>query len=215
MNYKQLIEEIYRAACGSRTGSDEDYAIGYITGLCQFALTQSEIKEGENNPSEETSEALRALDTFEEWEKNGTKVEKLGIIVASRDVDLNYDDMGVVRENNVYYTYNKAMEVEKKHLKPNGWRLPTKDEWQALYDEYGNDIVDVLGLQKNGYISAANGSLYDQGTYGYYWSSTAGSSATLAYDFGFNASDFYPQGHNLKGYGSSVRCVKDIRGDEE
>lgn len=207
MDYKKVIEKIYRAARDSQI-DDKDYTIGYITGLCQFALTLSEV-------SKETSEGLRALDTFEEWEKNGTRVEKLGIIVAPRDVDLNYDDMGVVRENNVYYTYDNAMKIEKKHFKPNGWRLPTKDEWQALYDEYGDRIADVLGLQKNGYISVVNGLLYLQGTCGLYWSSTADLSATYAYEFYFNASDFYPQDTDNKGLGLSVRCVKDIKEDEE
>jgi uncharacterized protein (TIGR02145 family) len=53
-----------------------------------------------------------------------------------------------------------------------------------------------------------NGSVYLQGSVGYWWSASEGA-ATNAYFLGIRTSDVYPQNSTNKGYGFSVRCVKD------
>ncbi len=58
-----------------------------------------------------------------------------------------------------------------------------------------------------GYRNYSNGVLYEQGTIGYYWTSTQASNTTAAHlNFGSGFSYVYPA--NNKANGFSVRCVK-------
>ena len=106
---------------------------------------------------------------------------------------------------------------------PAGWRVPTIEEYQSLFDgtkvtlEWtiqngveGRKITDIatganIFLPAAGWRDYMGGSLTYRGSYGYYWSSTV-----------YNASDAYrmnfsnpAQGTNStrKSYGFSVRCV--------
>ncbi|MBR3056156.1 hypothetical protein IKG64_02555 [Candidatus Saccharibacteria bacterium] len=119
---------------------------------------------------------------------------------------------------------------------PKGWRLPTSTtsnasaqsnnnwktgDWYALATAYG------ANLESNYYQNAAtfynnagpgttpnfllagyynNGSFYDGGSYGYYWSSTAYSS-TRAYYLYFNSGSVNSANSYDRRYGRSVRCV--------
>lgn len=62
-----------------------------------------------------------------------------------------------------------------------------------------------------GYRSYDSGSLYDVGVFGYYWSaSPSPSGAIYAYYLSFNCyGNAYPAFSNYRGYGSSVRCVRE------
>jgi hypothetical protein len=57
-----------------------------------------------------------------------------------------------------------------------------------------------------GYREVSNGSLFDVGTNGYYWSSTV--SGTLSRSLYFASSIAYLSGYS-RAYGFSVRCLKD------
>ena len=107
---------------------------------------------------------------------------------------------------------------------PKGFKLPTggsdasTSAFQTLYNTY-NARVDathtiyqlltdstgpnlVLGGSRN------STSMYSQGTYGYYWSSTAYSSATYAYYLDLNSSGAVnPAGYYNKYSGFSLRCL--------
>ena len=39
-----------------------------------------------------------------------------------------------------YFSFNEATSIEKKLLRPNGWRLPTILEWELLPMSYNRDI---------------------------------------------------------------------------
>jgi uncharacterized protein (TIGR02145 family) len=54
-----------------------------------------------------------------------------------------------------------------------------------------------------------NGSFYDQGVFGHWWSSSEYSSATRAYFLYVDFSDVDPQGVSSMYHGSAVRCLKD------
>ncbi|MBQ6437919.1 hypothetical protein IJJ12_00885, partial [bacterium] len=56
---------------------------------------------------------------------------------------------------------------------------------------------------------AYSGSLYGQGTYSIWWSSTV-NSTSVAYYLHLNASNIYPQSNSYKYLGFSVRCVLDF-----
>jgi uncharacterized protein (TIGR02145 family) len=62
------------------------------------------------------------------------------------------------------------------------------------------------GWLLGGYCSS-DGTLYGQGSYGYYWSSTEYSSAN-GYTANVYSSNFVPQSSDYKYVGQTVRCVR-------
>jgi len=102
---------------------------------------------------------------------------------------------------------------------PSGWRLPTGQATTGEFT-YLNNAVNSgttsgtnadAGLLSNWlavYSGRYNSGLDYQGTYGYYWSSTA-NTATSAYYLGFNNSSVNSGYNNgLKYTGNAVRCVQ-------
>ncbi len=89
---------------------------------------------------------------------------------------------------------------------PSGWRLPTQAELTTLKNSYSTGAAltgsPFLGVYAGIYY---NSQFYDGGSYGYYWSSTAGNSY-YAYRLYFDSSDA-GVGVNYKVGGYSVRCV--------
>ena len=94
---------------------------------------------------------------------------------------------------------------------PDGYRLPTKIEWEEEIESWTSENSDgaygsVLKLPIAGWRIHSNGWLYNVGTLGYYWSSTAsGTNASRLY---FNSSSAGMFTSN-RAYGFSVRCIKD------
>ena len=105
----------------------------------------------------------------------------------------------------------------------NGWRMPTKDELSAL-DNYCDWMWTTLNGVK-GYLIKGRGayasnsiflpvagygggtSLYDSGSYGYYWSSIPLSDGSYAWNLGFN-SGYHGTDYGYYRYdGQSVRPV--------
>ena len=93
---------------------------------------------------------------------------------------------------------------------PEGFRIPTEEEWQAEIDEHGADVDSLfnspLKLVAAGYRTEQGGTLNGVAINGYYWSSKVdGSSATFMLS--------YPGGAGIystnRAYGHSVRCLKD------
>jgi uncharacterized protein (TIGR02145 family) len=111
-----------------------------------------------------------------------------------------------------------------KGICPDGWHLPTKDEFQALYAQLGNASnsttannfgysykdIDAEATHWHGVLGGtcnSDGSLNGQGSYALYWSSTYYSSND-AYNLNFNSSYVYPASYYSKYNGQSVRCVR-------
>jgi uncharacterized protein (TIGR02145 family) len=105
---------------------------------------------------------------------------------------------------------------------PAGWRVPTYDEIQTLFDgekvsyEWTtfNGVCGTLFTDKTtsksiflpaaGYRSSSE--FLNAGTYGYYWSSTQYNSIS-AYGLRFSSGYAYCYNNNLRNWGVSVRCV--------
>jgi uncharacterized protein (TIGR02145 family) len=106
------------------------------------------------------------------------------------------------------------------------WHLPTKENFQELYDNTDSEwVADYNGTGVAGrkfmkksdhsvYVFFPASGLYDgtslyyRGTYGYYWSSSF-YSATNAYSLYFNSSSVRPQNYNYyRRYGFTVRPVQ-------
>jgi uncharacterized protein (TIGR02145 family)/prepilin-type N-terminal cleavage/methylation domain-containing protein len=96
---------------------------------------------------------------------------------------------------------------------PTGFRLPTQTEWTALVSAAGitntaTAFSSSLHLPLAGQRNPGVGALRYQGSDGYYWSSSPGSSL-FAYIFFFYSGVTNPAGSFNRSYGASVRCLKD------
>ncbi len=92
---------------------------------------------------------------------------------------------------------------------PKGWRLPTggdSGEFNTLYGQYNSAalMMGVPSFALSGRVD--NGSVYNQGSDGFFWSSTV-SGAYQAYYLGLGSSSVNPTGGADKTYGFSVRCI--------
>ena len=99
---------------------------------------------------------------------------------------------------------------------PKGWQLPTSNNsnsgsFQALMNAYsiGNDSTKITQspLYFNPSGRVYSGSLRYAGNRGYYWSSTAYSSTSVAYNLYFGSGGVYPSDGNTRYNGQSVRCL--------
>ena len=95
---------------------------------------------------------------------------------------------------------------------PSGYRLPTEAEWEAERTSWSSNnaagaFASPLKLPVAGYRYYSNGSLYNVGSGGGYWSSTVnGASASYLYFF---SSSNAGMDSNGRATGHSVRCLKD------
>ena len=93
---------------------------------------------------------------------------------------------------------------------PKGWRLPTgggDGEFQTLYNNYNSSSAlrsNPVNFILSGYVLSS--SRRDQGSYGYYWSSTVYSSS-YAYSLFLGTSNVNPALNYYKNGGFSVRCI--------
>ena len=106
---------------------------------------------------------------------------------------------------------------------PEGWRLPTNNEWQAVLDnnttQWNNtgtrgrlitpkcESTPTLFLPAAGTRYNHDGSLSSAGTTGYYWSSSV--KGTDAWDLRFASSDIGTTYRFSRAFGLSVRCVSE------
>lgn len=94
---------------------------------------------------------------------------------------------------------------------PSGFRLPTEAEWEIeraswISNNSAGALASPLKLVPAGYRDLYDGTLYDAGSFGYYWSSTVnGSNSRYLFFYGGNANMY----SNGRAYGYSVRCIKD------
>jgi len=94
---------------------------------------------------------------------------------------------------------------------PSGYRLPTDAELNAERQSWGSNnsagaFASPLKLPVAGLRINSDGSLFNVGSWGYYWSSTV--SGTLSRRLYFSSSHAY-MGYNARAFGYSVRCLKD------
>jgi uncharacterized protein (TIGR02145 family) len=93
---------------------------------------------------------------------------------------------------------------------PSGYRLPTDAELIAerttwISNNAAGAFASPLKLLVAGYRSSSNGSLFDVGVVGRFWSSSVNSTNSLQLRFG-NAADIVT---SARAFGFSIRCIKD------
>ncbi len=110
-------------------------------------------------------------------------------------------------------TITTPLPVTTASICPAGWRLPTSNggEFTALNTAInGGSTTTDAGLIGTPWLAQRGGSwssgFYNQGSNGYYWSSTQ-YSATSAYFLLFNSTFVGPANNNSKYNGFAVRCV--------
>jgi uncharacterized protein (TIGR02145 family) len=116
---------------------------------------------------------------------------------------------------------------------PPAWRLPTRDEWDAVMNatnnprtpipdgnqenwnsnssnyNTGTQIGNALFLPAAGYrLAISSGTILARGYNGYYWSSNSGNNSS-GFALNFGASDTSSTFAENRPYGFSVRCVAD------
>ena len=98
---------------------------------------------------------------------------------------------------------------------PKGWRMPTggdNGEYQALYAAYSykdTKFRNALSATLSGYFDDSS-AVGDQGSIGYFWSSTYGNGAVM-HDLYVNSSGVGPTSFEYRRYGYSVRCLLKTR----
>ena len=97
---------------------------------------------------------------------------------------------------------------------PAGWRMPTSSssgEYQALYGSYSSASEGQAVAFRNALSTPLsggfnNGSAINQGSYGYFWSSTWSNTYGMYYLY-VNSSGVGPSSYTDRGFGTSLRCV--------
>lgn len=103
-----------------------------------------------------------------------------------------------------------AVDENKGILCPDGWRVPTADDFTALNTAIGGTLADYQndwGAEFGG--SVWNGGFHATvGTQGKYWSQTS-RDAEYAYYLHLQSGNIVPNQSAGKNYGQNLRCVKD------
>lgn len=114
-------------------------------------------------------------------------------------------------------TYSVTSGEAAGSICPKGWILPPNSGERSYYNllftkgGLSNNAASATAMQTTPYNFPLSGYSYGEGigsvgSYGYFWSSTAGSDYR-AYRLDFDSSNVVPQDLSYKGGGHSVRCV--------
>ena len=99
---------------------------------------------------------------------------------------------------------------------PKGWRLPTKDEWTNLFNDYSftNNSAGAtlarqspLSLNYSGYHAFYSSTIYSANAEGRWWSSTASSESAARYNAVISMYNVYANNAYNRRSGLAVRCV--------
>lgn len=128
--------------------------------------------------------------------------------------------------------YNYAAIIDTRNIAPIGWHVASDAEWAILVNFLGGEInagaklkekekgdshwkINVGSTNESGFtalpagIRIPNGDFGSIGDYAYWWTSTENNSTTV-WHWDLNSSNQEVNRiYSVKGYGRSVRCVKD------
>jgi uncharacterized protein (TIGR02145 family) len=139
-----------------------------------------------------------------------------------------YYDNNPVNNSKYGKLYNWYAVNDPRGLAPDGWRIPSDTEW-ALFinNQGGKDIAGKKMKSTQGWndrgngdnssgfdalpggFRAYNGRFLNEGDFGYWWSSTEYNPFSAWYRILYCSYIFVYRDFYFKGYGMSVRCLKD------
>ena len=178
---------------------DNDYTVRYINGACW--MTQNLRLSGGRTLTSADSNVASS------WSFPGNSLTSGNSYTEARSLISSNTSYGG------YYNYcaasagtncqNSSTVNTTYDICPKGWRLPTFNEMSGITG-YTSAFSPVLSG------SYYNGTLYNTGSNGIWWSATAGNSS-YQYYLGYNGSSLNT-GSYSKGYGFSVRCIRSTPG---
>lgn len=128
------------------------------------------------------------------------------------------------------YLYNWHAVNDPRGLAPDGFHVPTDDEWTELTDLLGGEDIagNVLKTQEwggtnssgfsalpGGLRSSSYGDFCSVGYYGCWWSSSAYGTVDACYRLLYSVNDSVYWSYNYLRYGFSVRCLKNLQHQRE
>jgi uncharacterized protein (TIGR02145 family) len=186
-----------------------------INGYSQSSNVFTDSRDGQNYNTITIEDPLKG--TSVTWMAHNLNFKLAEDCWAYNNDESNRKDLGLLY---TWYAANKAC--------PDGWHLPSDEEWDALINEFGGkdnagkSLKSAIGWNKNsngsnssgfngfpGGYRSYDGTFYVVGFNGLWWSSTV-ADANLAWyrvlDYGFASVSHFSY---VKQYGFSVRCVRD------
>lgn len=156
-------------ASGGELGSNEDFATVEINGQVWMA-------ENLNTDKFRNGDAIPEIKSDEEWKKACEEGKPAWC----------YYDNALRKGEELGKLYNWHAVNDPRGLAPNGWHVPTKEEWEKLIGYYGSDAALYLkstdfggGNNESGFRALAGGRRQKDGfnglgriKYGYWWTST-------------------------------------------
>jgi hypothetical protein len=161
----------------------------------------------QNDPCAHYKVSASTTPTYQEFWHNGTQDSSTGT-EACTDSGTSWripsqDEWGAIYKGGAIsglYTSATA----------NTWRwyngTQTPDNYSRGYEIKPDGETTTLFLPASGYRSYGNGSLYTQGTDGFYWNNSV--AGTNAYYFNFTSGSVFPANNGYRAYGFALRCIK-------
>jgi len=195
-----LLSILVITSCGSKSNETE-VKIG----------TQIWMTENLNVDHFRNGDQIPEARTDEEWKQAGENHQPAWCYYENRSVQ---DDT----ENGNKYgkLYNWYAVNDSRGLAPNGWHIPSDDEWTILTNFLGGEGVACNKMKsKSGWSALAGGVRASDGTFGFivfsglWWSATEYSKSNTWFRTLHFFKDIMYRANDSKSSGFSVRCIKD------
>jgi uncharacterized protein (TIGR02145 family) len=211
---KVLVNAALEPLCNQKTSPLEQVARGTVRIADQeWMNTNLDVERFRNG------DRIHRAKTAEEWEKAGKEGRPAWCYYGNNP------------ENGIRYgkLYNWFAVADPRGLAPEGWHIPSEEEWNVLTENLGGFrkagtlmkstggwACDGNGTNKNGFTGFPGGIRRDNGTfdylgeYGYWWSSTELRPDYAQYKYLYcRAGKVFRYTNFYKSSGFSVRCLKD------
>ena len=123
------------------------------------------------------------------------------------------------------YLYNWYAVNDPRGLAPEGFHVPSDEEWTQLTQSLGGEDVAGVAMKSEewggnnssgfsalpaGSRDFSNGYFYNEGSSGDWWSSSANGADAAWYRYLFSDDDFVYRSNYYLRYGFSVRCLQNL-----
>jgi len=123
--------------------------------------------------------------------------------------------------------YNFFAVSDRRKLAPEGWKIPSKDDWKQLFDMLGSESragskmksmegwsADAIGTNSSGFsakpfCSRMSTGVYDNGNNSVYWWTSTGDANETAWYIALTHSGSASKAFSHSGCGYAVRCIRE------